>query len=545
MTQVDMTAPAQAPNIRYQLQRIAILAATGLEAVAGLDGKDQSIRPSKGETRRPGRRDRDKIMYTAEWRRLAGVTQVISPDGEDAPVHTRLTHSEKVAQIAWSIGNRLFCDPTVEGEVARARIADHGGLDLDMLEAAAMAHDLGHPPFGHLGESVLDRFAREELHLHDGFEGNAQTFRMLGSLCRWSPADRGLNLTNGTYAAVLKYPWVRELEDTTSFKWTKFGAYQTEAPLLQRVRAWQPIKFRESEKFRDCQSVEANVMDLADDITYAVHDFSDFLISGIVDSKQLERDLKRTVDRLDADESNPTGASNPTDESSPTWFDRTREHLQNKYPNKYNRGEFDEALRGIYGDIKLQSSTDGEEAERRDTKVTSGLITRYIDAVEVLEEPQWPGGPLVVMKGLEWHHMQLLKGVTQDYVIQSPAVAVQQRAEKSMLQRLCQAVLLWAIEDPTRLPSSLRYRISYSSQPGCNQPLWEAVNRHLIQPNRDRIEEATNELKQKNGPGLWVPCPPERHIVDFLAGLTDRAARSLYLRLEGGVTEQIAPYALL
>ena len=157
------------------------------------------------DSRRGARRDHDKIYYTSAWRRLAGVTQVISPDGEESPLHTRLTHSEKVALTAWSIGSNLI---NAQNEEIKHRIANHGGLDLDMVATAALAHDLGHPPFGHVGETELDSWGATH-GLEDGFEGNAQTFRILTRLARWHPHYPGLKLRLGTLSAVLKYPWTR------------------------------------------------------------------------------------------------------------------------------------------------------------------------------------------------------------------------------------------------------------------------------------------------------------------------------------------------
>ena len=116
-------------------------------------------------------------------------------------VHNRLTHTIKVTAVARAIAVRLL--RTEDHDL----LHDLGGLDHVVVQAAATAHDLGHPPFGHLGERVLDRLARERFGLADGFEGNAQTFRILTELEVLGPGDQGLNLTAATRAAVLKYPW--------------------------------------------------------------------------------------------------------------------------------------------------------------------------------------------------------------------------------------------------------------------------------------------------------------------------------------------------
>src|SRR6185295_11887835 len=123
----------------------------------------------------PFRVDRDRIVSSPFFARLGGVTQVISPGGSGLLVHNRLTHSLKVAQVARAIAERLVASEPAES------LERLGGCDPDVVEAAALAHDLGHPPFGHLGEHVLDRLARERLGLPDGFEGNAQSYRIVTS----------------------------------------------------------------------------------------------------------------------------------------------------------------------------------------------------------------------------------------------------------------------------------------------------------------------------------------------------------------------------
>jgi dGTPase len=133
---------------------------------------------SKSDRRHPERppstqSDRDRVLYCPEFRRLASVTQVALAEG-GLIFHNRLTHSLKVAQIAVLLGRKL-----TEESPDRAR--GHGGIDLDMVETAALAHDLGHPPFGHVTERRLDRLMLEKAAL-DGFEGNAQSFRIVTTI---------------------------------------------------------------------------------------------------------------------------------------------------------------------------------------------------------------------------------------------------------------------------------------------------------------------------------------------------------------------------
>src|SRR5689334_16309087 len=213
----------------------------------------------------PYRVDRDRIVASPFFARLAGVTQVISPGGSGLLVHNRLTHSLKVASVARGIVERLCADAE-----QHALLDKLGGCDPDVVEAAASAHDLGHPPFGHLGERVLDRLARESLGLADGFEGNAQTYRIITALDVCEAAPQGLNLTAAVRTAVAKYPWTRFVDVGASddplprglrrvsggVEVVKFSAYDLDADdLFAARRGMPPLQ----------QSLECSIMDIADD----------------------------------------------------------------------------------------------------------------------------------------------------------------------------------------------------------------------------------------------------------------------------------------
>jgi len=231
------------------------------------------------ETRTEAQRDRDRVLYSSALQRLGGITQVSPPESGYA-FHTRLIHSVKVAQVAQRIAQRLKANEGGDSDLLRSLL---DALDIDAVEAAGLAHDLGHPPFGHIAETELKALAvGAEL---DGFEGNAQSFRILtrlGTAGPFTAKSTGLNLTRRTLNGTLKYPWFRNAEDPE--RKDKWGAYPPDSDALGWVRREWP------EELADKRSLEAEIMDWADDVTYAVHDVDDFYRAGLIPLDRLRSD---------------------------------------------------------------------------------------------------------------------------------------------------------------------------------------------------------------------------------------------------------------
>jgi dGTPase len=465
----------------------------------------------------PFRVDRDRIVASPFFARLGGVTQVISPGGSGLLVHNRLTHSLKVAQVGRAVAERLTADTRY-----RDLLDKLGGCDPDVVEAAALAHDLGHPPFGHLGEQVLDRLARERLGLPDGFEGNAQSYRIVTSTEIRGESTIGLDLTAAVRTAMLKYPWTRHTyplphprhldptprgaaappEDPERGS-LKFGAYTTEAADLRQAR--EPFAGRIADWQ---QTVEASIMDTADDIAYAIHDVEDFHRVGVLQQGSVAGELMAWQREAGELRSLPDQTLDVAARRPGRSIERLRRQLHRKDGWISDDDAFAAAVEHVRRELVdglLVAPFDGSiEAEQYVAGFSARWTRRLVDAIEVVADPPVRSGH-VRLPVAQWHEVQVLKFVHHRFVLARPDLALHQRGQAGLLATLVEALLAWLLDpdEESRLPRRLH----------------------------DLVELAEAELP---------PGTPERHakargraIIDHVASLTDSQAVALLDALSG------------
>ncbi|MDQ3578767.1 MAG: dNTP triphosphohydrolase [Actinomycetota bacterium] len=482
----------------------------------------------------PFRGDRDRLVASPFFARLGGVTQVVSASGS-ALVHNRLTHSLKVAQVGRAIAERLVSDPELAPLLDRL-----GGCDPDVVEAAAVAHDLGHPPFGHLGEQVLDRLARHRFGLPDGFEGNAQSFRIVTTTDTRGPRAAGLDLTAAVRAAILKYPWTRlshptphprhlaepprgatEPRDQPGTGSSKFSAYVTElddlvqcrTPFANRIANWQ-------------QTVEASVMDNADDIAYAIHDLEDFHRIGVLQHApvsaelgQWESDRGEFARLSDADLASQQRRPGQSLESL-----RRRLHARDSWV--VDDDVFGSAVSRVRVDLVddlLSVPFDGSvDAEQAFGRFSAGWTARLVGGVHVLADPPTRSGHVLLARQ-QWHEVQVLKFVHRRFVLLRPDLALYQRGQARLLASLVEALEQWLADryEADRLPRRLHDLVE----------LARAEYGRLAVDLPETLAGATGESPA--GEAGVMALARGRAVIDFVASLTDGQAVALLDALSG------------
>lgn len=379
--------------------------------------------------RSPWERDRDRVLYSPAFRRLQAVTQVMLAADYGHLQHNRLTHSLKVAQVGRRIAERL--DRTVKDTRRRTAIGQRGGLNADVVEAAGLAHDLGHPPFGHIAEDELQKLVEADGD-EDSFEGNAQSFRIVTKLAATKPDYEGLDLTRATLNAIAKYPWTRKVG---SRKW---GCYSTEGAALGDAR--------EGVFTGDERSLEADIMDWADDITYAIHDVEDFYRAGLIPMSRLRGEQLRRSEIQD----------------------RVQDKLKTEKDPRFRLTVSKAMMKRAWGDtIGAFSPREYNESPTVTAMLnsySSGLIDSFVRATTLSTAARLKIDRDVLVQ------VALLKELTKVFVVEAPSLATQQIGQRRVVRDLYGAYIgllgeastAGGVDDPTRLAVLFPTRMSES-----------------------------------------------------------------------------------
>jgi dGTPase len=412
---------------------------------AGYDESDAArFRVEEHRSRRDDfARDRARVLHSAALRRLAAKTQVLSPASPADFARNRLTHSLEVAQVGRELATALQLSP-------------------DVVDTACLSHDLGHPPFGHNGERALNDWAAD----FGGFEGNAQTLRILTRLEPKVIDDEGrsvgLNLTRASLDATCKYPWTSEHPLPDPGGRLKYGVYPDDEPVFRWMRNGAPGRVR---------CIEAEVMDLSDDIAYSVHDFEDAITNRYLDPSRL------------AD----TGEHSALLAAIQTWvgFD-------------FPRDELEDALYRLMRLPEWLPSFDGSRPDLGRLKnLTSDLIGRFARAATTATRDAYPLDALtryrahVVVPRVVEAEMAVLKGIIGATVVSIDGRKALYKEQRGVLKRLATA-------------------------------LWERP-------------EALDAIHADDFAGASDDAAQRRVVVDQVASLTDQLAIAWHSRLVGEV----------
>jgi dGTPase len=408
----------------------------------------------------PSQKDYARLLHSPSFRRLQGKTQLF-PSTESDFFRNRLTHSLEVAQIAAGIARRLNAKELPEWKT-------DAKIDVDLVQFSAIAHDLGHPPFGHNGEYALDQLMRA----HGGYEGNAQTLRILSTtekklICYEGGSDSssfGLNLTYRSLASVLKYDKKISAVRRNAPSPEK-GYYSMDEDLVRRIKEHVAPNL---EGYRKFKTIECSIMDVADDIAYSTYDLEDSLHAGFASPLHL-------VSTLNTDE-----------HVRQTVFRKINEALHKaghevllKHPEELLVCAAD--LFQMATDLSYEEEASPEAKNvaqhlavyRKNQELTSDTLmrTRYtaqrvgslIEEVELLRDNDFPQLSQVRLKRDAMIAVELFKHLNFELIIRSPLLSVIEHRGQKIVKQLFKSFME---SDGNLLPEEWREEYSLAKNKG-------------------------------------------------------------------------------
>lgn len=490
------------------------------------DARQRHHRPYGGHESDPKiefGKDYDHLLYSSAFRRLGGVTQVVGVN-ETALFHNRMTHSLKVAQVGRRLTKKLL--DKMDGDRQLYGVVEEygGGLDSSVVYAACIAHDLGRPPFGYIAEMALRKLTTgrpdtpdhsgaqvsptvgEGEELSDSFSNHAQTFRIVNKLAfRESYGDgksAALNLTRATLAALLVYPWSCSERTIQSAGWgdtdqlPSWGYYDSEKDLFEFVCGLvrpRRVTLPNGEERTEHRTVEAQVVDWADDISYAIHDVEDFFRARLIPLDILGRSDERFAEFFDYAWSRvervfvSLDATRAQRQAARERVERFLSEARTKLPVRpYTGSRYDREDLHTFASAIIRSATDHTELTR------DGLVRPAERDLAIIE----------IFKQLVWY-----------YVMDSPTFAPAQRGHVYLIRRLFRDLAAWVRDEYVgseggrgNLPARLREYTQIALHPD---------------PAVGCLNYRTDEQKLR------------RAVVDYICSLTERQVIQLATQLQG------------
>lgn len=437
------------------------------------------------------RRDYARLVHSPAFRRLQGKTQLF-PGTESDFFRNRLTHSMEVAQIAKSIACKLNSEDPY--------FSQHN-IDTDLVETAGLGHDLGHPPFGHNGEKVLD----ECMTLFGGFEGNAQTLRIIGSVAKKDESEdasingpAGLNFTHRTICSLLKYdnqiPDTREGEEQ---KELKKGYYSSEAELITAAKQSVLRNYVPSAGFK---TIECAIMDIADDIAYSTYDLEDALKAGFITPLEILRYAfdEKFVAKIAAKVKKGADIDLTGNDVAGIYIQTFGQVITDNFSGVDLNDPVD-VIRRVINSYESSKRVASDGFAR--TRVTSQLVNGFMSGISAQVNEACPALSTIRIDPAIHAKIEVLKHFTYEALIMSPRLKIVEYRGRDIVKTIFETLTNRNREGFLLLPDDCRD--SYEKLP----PNAEAEQRRLV-------------------------C-------DFIAGMTDKYAIEFYGRLtaiEGGAS---------